>query len=161
LVEAGDGKAEEDVFLVVAVLVALAVDAVEDGGVLGVGVGLGVEVFDAKAVVGGEVGIVAEEGVDFFHVELSFARHVFGAARGVVADGDGGVEVAKNGFGSVGEGVALVLGEVEGFVSDREEADKPISQDGDEEEGRDGEDGADFWGHGCLGGWGWLGSFGA
>ena len=102
-VEAGDGETEVEVLVVHA----LAVDAVEIGGVLGVGVGLGIEVFDAEFAFG-KRGIFLEQVIDAAHVEFQFLRHVVGVARGVVTDDDGRIEFGEDGAGAVREGVDLV-----------------------------------------------------
>ena len=131
-VEAGDGEAEVEVLVVDL----LAGDAVEVGGVLGIGVGLGVEVLDADAALG-EVLVFGEEVVDAPHVELEVLRHVVGATGGVVADRDVGGEFADDGLGAFGERVDLLGGEVERLVAEAEGGDEHVAGDDDDGEGAD------------------------
>jgi hypothetical protein len=144
LVEAGNGEAEVEVLVVHA----LAADAVEVGGVLGVGVGLGIEVLDAELALG-KRGVFLEQVVHAAHVELDLLRHVVGVAGGVVADDHRGIELAEDGAGAVGERVDLFLGEVGAAVAERGERDEPVGEHGDgdecgDSEGRAGDGMGDF-----------------
>ena len=107
-VEEGDADSQVDVFSVDG----LSGDAVEVRGVLGIGIGFGVEVDDAQ-VIPSEGLISFEEAVDFFHVKLEVVGHELGIPSGVIIDDDFGFAVlqfGKNFLGAFGEGVDFVLG---------------------------------------------------
>jgi len=133
-IEAGNGESEVEVLIVHA----LAADAVEVGGVLGIGVGLRIKVLDAQFAIG-KGRVFLEQVVHAAHVEFDFLRHVVAAARRVVADDHRGIELAENGAGAVGERVDLFLGEVGPAVAQRGERDQPVGEHGDGDESGDSE----------------------
>ena len=107
LVEAVDGDAEVNLL---AGLRGLAFDAVEVRGVLGIGVGLRVELLDFD-----ELGLLAQLGeqvLDALGVGLEEDRHRVVALRIVEADFDLRIQLADNLLRALGEGVELVGGEV-------------------------------------------------
>ena len=129
-VQAGNGEPEVEVLVVDP----LAVDAVEIGGVLGVGIRFGIEVFDGQFPVG-KRGVFLEKIVHAAHVELDLLRHVVRVARGVIADHHAGIEFLEERAGAGGERVVLVLGEIVAAVAHRGQGDQPVGQHDDGDQG--------------------------
>ena len=111
-IESGDGNAEVEVVFVDA----LAGNLVEIGGILGIGIGLWIEGFDAEFSAG-EVGVFFEEIIDAADVDFQLFRHVGTATGSIVADDDVSIEFAEDGFGAVGQGMDFVFGEIEAPIS--------------------------------------------
>ena len=112
LVEAGDGEPEVEILFIGA----LAADAVQIGGVLGIGIRLGVEVFDAH-LASGQVCVAFEQIINLAHVGFDSARHGLTFTGSVITDDDGAIQLLENRLGAAGESVAFVFGEVDVAVA--------------------------------------------
>ena len=138
-VERLDGEAEVDL---VGEVEGLGPDVVEVGGVLGVGVGLGVELLQRDPALGRLLEL-EEEVLDVAGVVLERAGDGAAVLGDVVADGHGQVlgDLLKDVPGAVAEGVDVVLGEIDAEVEDPQSADDVVHDDGDEDDDGDGDEG--------------------